>query len=166
MSQLVPMSIKGLMLDPVSNSPIVVLKDEEEKSFLPIWVGIFEANAIALQLENVATPRPMTHDLLKSAIAQLDGRVTRIVINDLRDSTFFAQIRMMVNRAGADTMLELDARPSDAIALALRTEAPIYVAQSVLDQAQTITPDSDDQEEKAKKWFENLDTEDLGKYKM
>jgi len=168
MNELVPMSIKGLMLDPVSNSPIVVLKDEEEKFFLPIWVGIFEANAIALQLENVATPRPMTHDLLKTAIAQLDARVTRIVINDLKDSTFFAQIRVMVTRAGAaDTMLELDARPSDAIALALRTEAPIYVAQSVLDQAQTITPDSDDDpDEKTKKWFEQLDTEDLGKYKM
>jgi bifunctional DNase/RNase len=167
MNELVPMSIKGLMLDPVSNSPIVVLKDEEEKFFLPIWVGIFEANAIALQLENVETPRPMTHDLLKSAIAQLDARVTRIVINDLKDSTFFAQIRMMVTRAGGDTMLELDARPSDAIALALRTEAPIYVAQSVLDQAQTITPDSDDDpDEKNKKWFESLDTEDLGKYKM
>jgi bifunctional DNase/RNase len=167
MNELVPMSIKGLMLDPVSNSPIVVLKDEEEKFFLPIWVGIFEANAIALQLENVATPRPMTHDLLKTAIAQLDARVTRIVINDLKDSTFFAQIRVMVTRAGAaDTMLELDARPSDAIALALRTEAPIYVAQSVLDQAQTITPDDDDPDEKSKKWFESLDTEDLGKYKM
>lgn len=166
MNELVPMSIKGLMLDPVSNSPIVVLKDDEEKFFLPIWVGIFEANAIALQLENVATPRPMTHDLLKSAIAQLDARVTRIVINDLRDSTFFAKIRVMVNRSGSDTMLELDARPSDAIALALRTEAPIFVAQSVLDQAQTISPDSDDQEEKAKNWFEQLDAEDLGKYKM
>jgi bifunctional DNase/RNase len=160
------MSIKGLMLDPVSNSPIVVLKDEEEKFFLPIWVGIFEANAIALQLENVSTPRPMTHDLLKSAIAQLDARVTRIVINDLRDSTFFAQIRVTVTRSGADTMLELDARPSDAIALALRTEAPIYVAQSVLDQAQTISPESEDQSEKTKSWFEQLEVEDLGKYKM
>jgi Uncharacterized conserved protein len=160
------MSIKGLMLDPVSNSPIVVLKDEEEKFFLPIWVGIFEANAIALQLENVSTPRPMTHDLLRTAITELDARVTRIVINDLRDSTFFAQIRVIVSRAGADRTLEIDARPSDAIALALRTEAPIYVAQSVLDQAQTITPDSEDQEEKAKAWFEQLDTEDLGKYKM
>ena len=166
MSELVPMSIKGLMLDPVSNSPIVVLKDEEEKFFLPIWVGIFEANAIALQLENVATPRPMTHDLLRTTIAQLDARVTRIVINELRDSTFFAQIRVIVSRAGADRTLEIDARPSDAIALALRTEAPIYVAQSVLDQAQTISPDSDDQDDKAKSWFEQLDTEDLGKYKM
>ncbi len=168
MSELVPMSIKGLMLDPVSNSPIVVLKDEEEKFFLPIWVGIFEANAIALQLENVATPRPMTHDLLKNAIAELDARVTRVVINDLRDSTFFAQIRVLINREGGDRMLELDARPSDAIALALRTDAPIFVAQSVLDQAQTITPEAGDEqdEEKMKKWFEGLGPDDLGKYKM
>ena len=162
LSQLVPMSVKGLMLDPVSNSPIVVLKDEDEKFFLPIWVGIFEANAIALQLENVTTPRPMTHDLLKNMIAELDGRVTRVVINDLRDSTFFAQIRVI---SGQRT-LELDARPSDAIALALRVEAPIFVAQAVLEQAQTITPDSEDVDEKTKKLFEQLDVEDLGKWKM
>jgi bifunctional DNase/RNase len=166
-SDLVPMSIKGLMLDPVSNSPIVVLKDDDEKFFLPIWVGIFEANAIALQLENIATPRPMTHDLLRNLIAELDARVTRIVINDLRDATFFAQIRLLINRGGGDKMLEIDARPSDAIALALRTEAPIYVAQSVLEQAQTITPEaSDETDEKSKNWFENLSPEDLGKYKM
>jgi len=163
MSELVPMTIKGLMLDPVSNSPIVVLKDEEEKFFLPIWVGIFEANAIALQLENVATPRPMTHDLLKNMIGELEGRVMRIVINDLRDSTFFAQIRVPT---GGKT-LEVDARPSDAIALALRTEAPIFVAQTVLDQAQTISPENvEEDEERSKKWLESLDTEDLGKYKM
>src|SRR3982751_2651979 len=130
--QLIPMAIKGLMLDPVSNSPIVVLKDDAEKFFLPIWVGIFEANAIALQLESVSTPRPMTHDLLKNMIGELDARVTRVVINDLRDSTFFAQIRLV----SGERTLELDARPSDAIALALRTEAPIFVAQTVLDQAQ------------------------------
>lgn len=163
--ELIAMSIKGLMLDPVSNSPIVVLKDDDEKFFLPIWVGIFEANAIALQLENITTPRPMTHDLLRNMIAELNARVLRIVINDLRDSTFFAQIRLAVG-AGLDRTLEVDARPSDAIALALRTEAPIYVAQSVLDQAQTITPETDETEEKTKKWFENLSPEDLGKYKM
>ena len=164
MTDLVPMSIKGLMLDPVSNSPIVVLKDEQEKFFLPIWVGIFEANAIALQLENVATPRPMTHDLLRNLISELDAHVLRIVINDLRDSTFFAQIRVS---AGART-LEIDARPSDAIALALRTEAPIFVAQTVLDQAQTITPENvDDTDEQARKWLERLEAdEDFGKYKM
>ena len=162
MTQLVPMSIKGLMLDPVSNSPIVVLKDEEEKFFLPIWVGIFEANAIALQLENVATPRPMTHDLLRNMIGELEARVTRVVINDLRESTFFAQIRLVTG----ERTLELDARPSDAIALALRTEAPIYVAQSVLDQAQTISPENDEPDETTKKWLEQLGPEDLGKYKM
>ena len=164
MNELIAMSIKGLMLDPVSNSPIVVLKDDEEKFFLPIWVGIFEANAIALQLENITTPRPMTHDLLRNLIAELNARVLRIVINDLRDSTFFAQIRLAIGN-GTERTLEVDARPSDAIALALRTEAPIFVAQSVLDQAQTITPD-EDSEEKTKKWFENLSPEELGKYKM
>lgn len=163
MTELVSMSIKGLMLDPVSNSPIVVLKDETEKLFLPIWVGIFEANAIALQLENISTPRPMTHDLLRNMIAELDGRVSRVVINDLRDSTFFAQILVIT---GGRT-LELDARPSDAIALALRTEAPIFVAKTVLDQAQTISPEAgDEQDEKLKKWFDQLGPDDLGKYKM
>ncbi|HEX6176998.1 MAG TPA: bifunctional nuclease family protein [Thermoanaerobaculia bacterium] len=162
MNELVPMTIKGLMLDPVSNSPIVVLKDDDEKFFLPIWVGIFEANAIALQLENITTPRPMTHDLLRNMIDELDARVTRVVINDLRDSTFFAQIRLMT---GGKT-LEVDARPSDAIALALRTEAPIFVAQSVLDQAQTISPEGEDQDEKMRKWFDSLSPDDMGKYKM
>ncbi len=100
LNDLVAMSIKGLMLDPVSNSPIVVLKDDDEKFFLPIWVGIFEANAIALQLENITTPRPMTHDLLRNMISELDARVARIVINDLRDSTFFAQIRLLVAQEG------------------------------------------------------------------
>jgi bifunctional DNase/RNase len=170
---LVAMSIKGLMLDPVSNSPIVVLKDDEEKFFLPIWVGIFEANAIALQLENISTPRPMTHDLLRNMISELDARVMRIVINDLRESTFFAQIRVLTG----DKLLEIDARPSDAIALALRTEAPIFVAQSVLEQAHVeavdrpdlasaVAPEGEEQAEKVKKWFEDLSPEELGKYKM
>ena len=161
MSRLVPMSIKGLMLDPISNSPIVILKDGEERIFLPIWVGIFEANAIALQLENIATPRPMTHDLLRNLIETMEGKVSRIIINDLRDSTFYARIDMVVGQR----KLEIDARPSDAIALALRTEAPIFVEQDVLDQAQTIAPD-EDSDDKLKKWFESVSPEDLGKYKM
>lgn len=161
MSNLVPMTIKGLMLDPVSNSPIVVLKDGDEKIFLPIWVGIFEANAIALQLENIATPRPMTHDLLKNVMNHIDATVTKIVINDLRDSTFYALIHVTVG----SRMLEIDARPSDAIALALRTAAPIFVEQSVLDQAQTIAAD-ESPEDKLKKWLESVNPEDLGKYKM
>jgi bifunctional DNase/RNase len=103
----------------------------------------------------------MTHDLLRNFIAELDARVTRVVINDLRDSTFFARIRVIYH----ERTLEIDARPSDAIALALRTEAPIFVEQAVLDQAQTITPDEEG-DDKVKKWFDNLDPEDLGKYKM
>jgi bifunctional DNase/RNase len=160
-TNLIPMTIKGLMLDPVSNSPIVVLKDGEEKVFLPIWVGIFEANAIALQLENIATPRPMTHDLLKNVINHIDAIVTKIVINDLRDSTFYALIHVTIG----GRKLEIDARPSDAIALALRTEAPIFVEQAVLEQAQTISAD-ESPEDKLKKWLESVNPEDLGKYKM
>lgn len=158
---LVPMTIKGLMLDPISNSPIVVLKDEQDSVFLPIWVGIFEANAIALRLEEVETPRPMTHDLLTNIIGEIEGKVTRIVINDLVESTFYARIFMTLGTR----QLEIDARPSDALALALRTDAPIFVAQTVLDQAQTLTAD-EGQDEKLRKWFEQLKPEDLGKYKM
>lgn len=155
------MSIKGLMLDPISNAPIVVLKDGDEKIFLPIWVGVFEANAIALQLEKVSTPRPMTHDLLKSIIEHVQGEVKRIVINDLRESTFYALIQVLQQ----GRLIDIDARPSDAIAIALRTDAPIFVEQSVLDQAQTIAPEQT-REEHLKKWLEETDLEDLGKYKM
>jgi uncharacterized protein len=155
------MTIKGLMVDPISNSPIVVLKDDADKIFLPIWVGIFEANAIALKLESIETPRPMTHDLLRNVLDTLNANVDQIVINDLRDSTFFATIYVTV----AGRNLTIDARPSDAIALALRTNAPILVAQTVLDQAQTISSE-ETQEDRLKKWLENINTEDLGKYKM
>lgn len=158
---LVPMTIKGLMLDPISNSPIVVLKDEEDSVFLPIWVGIFEANAIALRLEDVETPRPMTHDLLRNIITDLEGTVNRVVINELIESTFYARIFMTVGAR----KYEIDARPSDALALALRTDAPIFVAQTVLDQAQTLSAE-EGQDDKLKKWFEQLKPEDLGKYKM
>jgi uncharacterized protein len=161
MTREIPMSIKGLMLDPISNSPIVVLKDDEDKTFLPIWVGIFEANAIALQLESVETPRPMTHDLLRNVIVEMQGTVTRILINDLQESTFYARIFMTIG----DRAVEIDSRPSDAIALALRLSAPIFVTQEVLEQAQTITPD-EESEEKLKKWLEEVNPEDLGKYKM
>lgn len=161
MDDSVIMTVRGLMLDPVSNSPIVVLKDEEEKVFLPIWVGIFEANAIALRIEQVDTPRPMTHDLLQEAIRALGSTVDHIEITDLRESTFFATIHLH-NEEGD---LVLDARPSDAIALALRSDAPIRVARKVLDQAQTIALD-ENQEERLRKWLEEVSPEDLGKYKM
>ena len=155
------MSIKGLMLDPISNAPIVVLKDGEEKIFLPIWVGIFEANAIALQLEHVETPRPMTHDLLRNIIQHVDAKVNRVVISDLRESTFYASIQVLQQ----GRLIEIDARPSDALAIALRTDAPIFVEQAVLDQAQTISPE-ETKEDRLKKWLEETDLDDLGKYKM
>jgi uncharacterized protein len=163
MSELVPMSIKGLMLDPVSNSPIVVLKDEEEKFFLPIWVGIFEANAIALQLENVATPRPMTHDLLRNVIHDLKAEVQKIVVCDLQENTFYALIYLALN----GSTVAIDARPSDAIALALRTRAPIFVEDTVIDNAKTVdfTTEKADSD-RLHQWLESLDPDDLGKYKM
>lgn len=157
------MEIKGLMLDPTSNVPIVILRDEESEVFLPIWIGVFEANAIALRLEDVDTPRPMTHDLLRSAFESLGAHVEKIVISDLKDNTFYARIHVQTNGTAA----EIDARPSDAIALALRTSAPIFVLQPVLDKAQAVdlaTQASD--EEKLKKWLEEVNPEDLGKYEM
>ena len=158
----IEMTIKGLMVDPITNTPIVILRDKDGQKVLPIWVGIFEANAIALQIENISTPRPMTHDLLRNIIHDLKAQVQKIVVCDLQENTFYALIYLALN---GDTVA-IDARPSDAIALALRVEAPIFVAQTVLEQAQTITPDSEDGDEKTKKLFEQLDVEDLGKYKM
>ena len=160
---LVEMTIKGLMVDPITNMPIIILRDSDGQRVLPIWVGIFEANAIALQIENVATPRPMTHDLLRNVIHDLKADVQRIVVCDLKDNTFYALIYLTVN---GDTVA-VDARPSDAIALALRVRVPIFVEDTVIDNAKTLdfTPDKADSE-RLQKWLEGLDPEDLGKYKM
>ena len=128
------MVIKGLMVDPVTNMPIVILRDKEGERVLPIWVGIFEANAIALQIENIATPRPMTHDLLRNVIRDLNGAVEKIVVSDLKETTFYALIYL---RVGAE-VVAVDARPSDALALALRTQAPIFVEEHVIDSAKTV----------------------------
>lgn len=159
----VEMTIKGLMVDPVTNMPIIILRDQEGQRVLPIWVGVFEANAIALQIENIATPRPMTHDLLRNVIADLKAQVRKIVVSDLKENTFYALIYMTVN---GDTVA-VDARPSDAIALALRVRAPIFVEDAVIDSAKRLdfTPDKADSE-RLRKWLESLDPEDLGKYKM
>src|SRR5512133_2137766 len=124
---LIEMTIKGLMVDPITNMPIVILKDKQGDKVLPIWVGIFEANAIALQIENVATPRPMTHDLLKNIISDLAATVQKIVVCDLKENTFYALIHILVN----GQTVAVDARPSDAIALALRAKAPIFVEDAV-----------------------------------
>jgi bifunctional DNase/RNase len=130
---------------------------------LPIWVGVFEANAIALQIENVSTPRPMTHDLLRNIITDLDGRVDRIVVSDLKDNTFFALIHLTVKGEG----IAVDARPSDAIALALRTRAPMLVEESVIDNAKTVDFGSERLDnDKVQKWLESLDPAELPKYKM
>ena len=159
----IEMTIKGLMVDPVTNMPIIILRDEAGDRVLPIWVGIFEANAIALQIENVATPRPMTHDLLRNVIEDLDGAVQKVVVSALKENTFFAVIHLAVR---GEAVL-IDARPSDAIALALRTKAPIYVEEDVIDNAKALdgTPERTDSE-RLQKWLESLDSDDLGKYKM
>jgi len=159
----VEMKIRGLMMDPVTNMPIVVLKDAQGTAILPIWVGIYEANAIALEIEKVQTPRPMTHDLLKNLLLGLSVRVHKVVVNDLRDDTFFALIWM--ERDGQ--MMSVDSRPSDALALALRVDCPIFVEEDVLKNskiASAITEKSSNEE--LKKWLEGLGDEDLGRYKM
>ncbi len=159
----IEMSIKGLMVDPITNMPIVILRDKEGQKVLPIWVGIFEANAIALQIENISTPRPMTHDLLRNVIADLKASVQKIVVCDLQENTFYALIYLSLN---GDT-LAIDARPSDAIALALRTRAPIFVEDTVIDNAKTVDFGSEKTDtDRLQKWLESLDPDDLGKYKM
>lgn len=159
---LIEMSIKGLMIDPVTNMPIVILRDEDGQRTLPIWVGPVEANAIALQIENVAPPRPMTHDLLRNVLTDLGALLTRVVITALKDGTFFAYLEL--SRAGALTYV--DARPSDALALALRTKAPVFVEATVLDQARSVDVSTDQADrERLQRWLESLDPDDLG-YKM
>jgi uncharacterized protein len=159
----IEMTIKGLMVDPITNMPIIILRDNDGQRVLPIWVGIFEANAIALQMENIATPRPMTHDLLRNIIQDLNGTVRKIVVSDLRDNTFYALIYV---ETPTETVA-IDARPSDAIALALRTQASIFVEETVIDNAKTVDFTSDKADtERLQKWLESLDPEELGKYKM
>ena len=157
------MTIKGLMVDPVTNMPIILLRDAEGQKVLPIWVGIYEANAIALQIENVSTPRPMTHDLLRNVIHDLKAEIRKIVVSDLKENTFYALIYLEVN----GEPLAVDARPSDAIALALRARAPIYVEDRVIDNAKSIdfAPEKGDSE-RLQKWLESLDPDEMGKYKM
>jgi bifunctional DNase/RNase len=159
----IEMTIKGLMIDPITNMPIVILKDGKGNRVLPIWVGIFEANAIALQIENITTPRPMTHDLLRNVLSDLEATVERIVVSELKDNTFYAVIYL--NRGG--DVLAVDSRPSDAIALALRTKSPIFVEENVVESAKgmDLTKDGADSE-RLQKWLESLNPEDLGKYKM
>jgi len=157
------MVIRGLMMDPVTNMPIVVLKDVSGDTVLPIWVGIFEANAIALELEKTATPRPMTHDLLQNMARGLNAQVQKVVVSELRDDTFYAVIWM--DHAGET--VAMDARPSDAIALALRWDCPIYVNRDVLEQSkQTATGAQTVSADEMLRWLENLNDDEMGRYKM
>jgi bifunctional DNase/RNase len=159
----VEMKIRGLMMDPVTNMPIVVLKDVQGNSVLPIWVGVYEANAIALEIEKVQTPRPMTHDLLRNVFLGLEVRVDKIVVSDLKDDTFYAVI--WVERDGQ--LIMLDSRPSDALALALRMDCPIFVDEQVLKNSKVTNALAErTTNEQLRNYLEGLSDEDLGRYKM
>ncbi|AFL88177.1 hypothetical protein Terro_1887 [Terriglobus roseus DSM 18391] len=158
----VEVRIRGLMMDPVTNMPMIVLKDLTGDGVLPIWVGIFEANAIALEIEKSATPRPMTHDLLRNVLRAFDATVTRVVINDLKDDTFFAVI--WLDRDG--DVMTMDSRPSDALALAMRADCPIYVSRTVMDNARMNQKGRDVNSDELRRWLEGLGDDDMGRYKM
>jgi bifunctional DNase/RNase len=158
----VEMQIRGLMMDPVTNMPIIVLKDVASDLVLPIWVGIFEANAIALELEKTATPRPMTHDLLQNLARGLNARVQKVVVSEMRDDTYYAVIWM--DHDGET--VTLDARPSDAIALALRWDCPIYVSRVVLETSKQAAGNQAVNPEEMRRWLENLNDDEMGRYKM
>ncbi|MEO8028415.1 MAG: bifunctional nuclease family protein [Bryobacteraceae bacterium] len=158
----VEMKIRGLMMDPVTNMPIVVLKDVTGSSILPIWVGIYEANAIALEIEKVSTPRPMTHDLIKTLLTGLETGVRKVVVSDLKDDTFFAVI--WLERDGH--LISVDSRPSDALAIALRLDCPIYVEEQVLKTSKSSAVSEKVNNEELRRWLENLNDEDMGRYKM
>ncbi|HUK48074.1 MAG TPA: bifunctional nuclease family protein [Terriglobales bacterium] len=158
----VEMKIRGLLMDPVTNTPIVILKDSGSDTVLPIWVGVYEANAIALEIEKVSTPRPMTHDLIKNVLTGLDAHVHKVVVTELKEDTFYAVIWM--ERDGH--VISVDSRPSDALALALRVDCPIFVEEEVLKTSKKAAASSETTSEELRKWLEGLNDEDLGRYKM
>jgi uncharacterized protein len=158
----VEMKIRGLMMDPVTNMPIVILRDTAGNQILPIWVGIYEANAIALEIEKVSTPRPMTHDLIKNLLMGLSTGVQKVVVSELKDDTFFAVI--WLEKDGQ--LISIDSRPSDALALALRLDCPIFVDETVLKNSKTASVNDKVQTEELRRWLEGLGDEDFGRYKM
>jgi bifunctional DNase/RNase len=159
----IEMKIRGLMMDPVTNVPIVILKGAEGNALLPIWIGVYEANAIALEIEKISSPRPMTHDLLRNILNGLSCSVMKVVVNQLKDDTFYAVI--WLEREGR--LISIDSRPSDALALALRTDSPIFVEEEVIQTSKAASADKEKSgDEELKRWLENLNDEDLGKYKM
>jgi len=160
----VEVRVRGLVMDPSTNMPIVVLKDVASDAVMPIWVGIFEANAIAVEIEKLSAPRPMTHDLVRNLIHHLNGRLERVVVTEIKDDTFFAKLWL---KQGDEPVL-VDARPSDAIALALRFDCPIYVAGPVMQSAKLTSAGAAEGQtgEQLRGWLEGLNDEDLGRYKM
>ena len=159
----VEVKIRGLMMDPVTNMPIVILKDLNGNAVLPIWVGVYEANAIALEIEKVATPRPMTHDLIKNLLLGLNTTVQKVVVNDLREETYYALIWLEQD----GQTISIDSRPSDALAVALRLDCPIYVEESVLKSSKLANATSEKvADDELRRWLENLNDEDMGRYKM
>ena len=156
--------IRGLMMDPSTNMPIVVLKDVASDSVMPIWVGIFEFNAIFNEIDKSVASRPMTHDLLRNLIRNLNAQLERVVITDLKDNTFFAAL--WLRQQGEQVMI--DARPSDAIALALRFDCPIYVNERVMHAARLDPsgPSDGPSADQLRSWLQGLNDEDLGRYKM
>jgi hypothetical protein len=159
----VEMKIRGLMMDPATNMPIVILRESDSETVLPIWVGVYEANAIALEIEKVSTPRPMTHDLLKNLLIGLETTVRKVVVTELKDDTFYAVI--WLDRGGE--IISIDSRPSDALALALRMDCPIYVEEEVLKSSKIATSANDRvSSDDLRHWLENLGDDDLGRYKM
>jgi bifunctional DNase/RNase len=159
----IEMKIRGLMVDPVTNTPIVILRDSTGNSILPIWVGVYEANAIALEIEKVTTPRPMTHDLIKNLLTGVEATVRKVVVSELKDETFYAVI--WLEKDG--NVISVDSRPSDALALALRLDCPIYVEEQVLATSRAASNVNEKvTNEELKRWLEGLNDEDLGRYKM
>jgi len=162
----IEMKVNGIVLDPQTNVPIVILKDPSGRHTLPIWIGLLEASAIAMELEKIKIHRPLTHDLLKNILEQLKATVVKIEITDIKNNTYYALIHIEFG----GKIVTIDSRPSDSIALALRTNSPIFVAKSVLEKSSQVDEKSADfSQENKDKWseiLENLDPEDFGKYKM
>jgi bifunctional DNase/RNase len=162
----VEMKVRGLALDPLSNLPIIILRDEEDKRSLPIWIGIYEANAIALELEKIETPRPMTHDLIKSILETIEARVVKVMVTDLKENTFYAVLHLQLG--GSE--YTVDSRPSDAIALALRVGAPIFVDEEVVRKAKNLEggkegePVKADDPDRLREWLQNIKPEDFEKF--
>ena len=161
---MIEMHLGGLGFDPKNMSPIVLLRDAEERNFLPIWIGMFEAASIAMELQDFKPPRPMTHDLLTSIISLLKAKVKKIIINEIVDNTFFAIIEIQDGH-NADTVIKVDARPSDAIAIAVRTSVPIYVTESVMLKAKMVNAEKDEEEtKKFKEFIDQINPEDFSQY--